>query len=54
MMLMSMKNINQTSLRSCCKDCIYGNGNRRGRKENRRHAKRSERQSVRRDIRNYS
>lgn len=52
-LLMSIRNVNKTSMRACCKDCMYGNGGH-DRKSNRRHVKRSERQYWRSEVRNYS
>lgn len=53
-MLMDMKSLNRTSLKTCCKFDLRGNGKGKDRDANRRNAKRSERQVWRRDIRNYS
>ena len=49
MMLMSMKSINQTSMRTCCKNCMH---TKNGRKKQRRIAKRSERQKWMRNVHN--
>jgi len=49
MMLMSNRNVNKTSMHTCCKGCLYGNGGKNGRKINRRYIKRSERNKWKRD-----
>jgi hypothetical protein len=48
--LMSIRNINKTSMRTCCKDCLRGNGSTHGRKANRRAVKRAERQRWKREV----
>jgi hypothetical protein len=50
MMLMSMRSINQSTRKTCCKDCMQGQGNANGRKANRRNIKRSERNRWKRSI----
>ena len=46
-MLMSMRSVNKTSMRTCCKDCMHRKFNN---KASRRLVKRSERQVWRRNV----